>query len=146
MGTLLLILRLALIIALYAFLGWALWTLWQDLRSQGKTLSTFHAPVLILRMHEDSDDHTFRFTSSEVLVGRDLSCECHIDDITISARHARLAFHHGQWWVEDLNSRNGTFLNDAPVTASVVITSGDRLQCGQRFLSISIGESVVSTD
>jgi len=82
----------------------------------------------------------YRFTSSEVFIGRDPASECRLDDKTISARHARLAYHHGQWWVEDLQSRNGTSLNGVPVSTPVVLTSGDQLQCGACTFSVILGE------
>ena len=82
----------------------------------------------------------YRFTSSEVFIGRDPASECRLDDKTISVRHARLVYHHGQWWVEDLKSRNGTSLNGVPVSTPVVLTSGDQLQCGACTFSVILGE------
>jgi pSer/pThr/pTyr-binding forkhead associated (FHA) protein len=37
---------------------------------------------------------------------------------------------NGQWWIEDRKSRNGTLLNDLPVTESMVITHGDIIGIG----------------
>ena len=64
-------------------------------------------------------------------MGRDPASDLYIEDKTISARHAKLSYHHGQWWVEDLRSTNGTFLNDEPVQEPLVLASGDRLRFGQ---------------
>lgn len=44
-------------------------------------------------------------------IGRDASCELHIDDPKISRRHARVIAQRGTWYVEDLGSSNGTSLN-----------------------------------
>jgi pSer/pThr/pTyr-binding forkhead associated (FHA) protein len=64
---------------------------------------------------------------------------CFGDD-TVSARHARLSYHHNQWWVEDLQSRNGTYLNDERVSVPTVIVSGDELRYGQVATLIEIDE------
>ncbi len=43
-----------------------------------------------------------RFIQAEVTIGRDPACECPVADEAVSARHARLSYHHNQWWLEDL--------------------------------------------
>jgi len=54
-----------------------------------------------------------------------------IDDPHTSARHAELEFARGQWWLRDLGSSNGTWLNDEPVRAVVGVRPGDVIQCGR---------------
>lgn len=139
-GPVLLVLRIAIAVALYAFLVWGLWLLWHDLRRQSRALSAPVNPALVLSMPGGDQPTMYRFTMPEVTVGRDPTCECRLDAPTISARHARLSFHHAQWWLEDLHSRNGTFLNDEPVRSQVVVTSGDSLRCGSLVFVIEITE------
>ncbi len=140
-GPILLILRIALAVALYAFLGWSLYTIWNDLKQQSKQLVSSRTPPLSLIVYAGSDSRSFRFTSSQVIIGRDPASDCHLEDQTISAQHARLDYHHGQWWVEDLHSTNGTFLNQNPVSEPLVLTSGDELRCGQLTLQITMKEA-----
>ncbi len=54
-----------------------------------------------------------------------------ISDSFASSEHALVALRDGQWWLEDRNSRNGTMLNDLPLTAPVVLTEGDVIGIGQ---------------
>jgi pSer/pThr/pTyr-binding forkhead associated (FHA) protein len=136
-------LRIALSVVLYAFLGWALYTVWKDLQQQSALQAGAHTPILTLTIAEDDEPQVFQFSSSEIIVGRDPISDCHLIDKTISARHTRLVYHHNQWWVEDLHSTNGTFLNQEPVTESIVITSGDQLRCGQVKLNVSIENSEI---
>ena len=143
-GPIFLVLRLVLSGFLYAFFGWALWTLWRDLRQQNQLLHSVRPPALSLIAQTSKPEAAYRFTQLEVLVGRDPACDCCLDDITISARHARLSYHHGQWWVEDLHSRNGTFLNQQPVSEAVVLTTGDELRYGQLIFQISLGEELIN--
>lgn len=142
-GPVLLALRIALTVALYAFLGWALYTLWQDLRRQSKLLTSSQVPRLTLIHQVDGISKAFRYSTAEVTIGRDPACDFHLEDKTISAQHARLSYHHSQWWVEDLHSTNGTFLNQEPVSEPVVITAGDQLRCGQLIFEIGIGETAL---
>jgi pSer/pThr/pTyr-binding forkhead associated (FHA) protein len=76
-----------------------------------------------------------------VILGRDAACDYPIDDQTISSKHAQLSFHHQQWWLEDLRSTNGTYLNDETVTSPVVVTNGDRLRLGHLGVKVEIGKT-----
>lgn len=131
-------LRIILAITLYAFLGWGLYTLWIDLRRQSQVIiTTRKAPELTLAQPSSGDPESFyRFQSPEIILGRDPASDCHLEDKTISAQHARLSYHHSHWWVEDLNSTNGTFLNHQPVNEPLVLTSGDTLRFGQVEMSV----------
>jgi pSer/pThr/pTyr-binding forkhead associated (FHA) protein len=136
-------LRIALSVVLYAFLGWALYTVWKDLRQQSAPRAGSLTPALTLTVASQDEPQVYQFSGSEIIVGRDPISDCHLMDQTISARHTRLVYHHNQWWVEDLHSTNGTFLNQEPVTESIVITSGDQLRCGQVMLNVSIENSEI---
>lgn len=64
------------------------------------------------------------------LVGRDRGCSVHIDSPTLSRRHARIVIDGVGARLEDLGSKNGTYLNRRPVTRPVVLNDGDRIQVG----------------
>ena len=80
----------------------------------------------------------FQCNQQEAVVGRDPACDLALNDTTVSVRHAHLHYHHAQWWVEDLISTNGTFLNEELVTSAVVLTDGDKLRCGQVEGSVAL--------
>lgn len=125
---LLLLLRFLMAAALYVFLAAVLVSLWRDLKRQGELLALRQPVPLSLAVGEQAGR---KFTLHQVLLGRDPACDVCLDDPTVSGQHARLSFHHNQWWLEDLHSTNGTFLNEEPVTTAVVVTGGDELRCGQ---------------
>jgi pSer/pThr/pTyr-binding forkhead associated (FHA) protein len=140
-GILVLLIRILLIVSLYAFLGWALYMLWRDLRNQGMLISSPNIPVLVLTLTGDeTEDRVLErtFQQPEVIIGRSETNEFPISNETVSARHARLSYRHKHWWLEDLNSTNGTFLNDEPVSLPTVIASGDDLRVGQVNLQVEI--------
>lgn len=141
-ATTVLILRLILAIALYTFLGWALWTLLQELKQQGDKLSGQKKPAITLYFQiEEGKESVRRFLQPEIMIGRDPNCDLSMMDEALSAHHARLAHHHGQWWLEDLNSTNGTFLNRELLTTAAVVITGDQFKCGNTVFSIQVEEN-----
>jgi pSer/pThr/pTyr-binding forkhead associated (FHA) protein len=61
-----------------------------------------------------------------------------VPDTFASAEHALISWRGGQWWLEDLGSRNGTRLNDETVTAPTVLSAGDVISIGQVKLKVEI--------
>ena len=139
-GTLLLILRLVMALALYAFLAWAVYTLWWDIKRQTKLINARSVPEISLRVNLEGERRSYEFSVSELVIGRDQTCDLILDANTVSAEHARLSYHHQNWWIEDLRSRNGTLLNLELVTTPAILVSGDELQLGQVLLKITINE------
>lgn len=64
-------------------------------------------------------------------IGRDVNNAIVVDDQFASAEHAILTFRGRAWYVEDLGSTNGTFVNGAPVEGVVPLGFGDIVQIGQ---------------
>jgi pSer/pThr/pTyr-binding forkhead associated (FHA) protein len=138
-AVLLLTLRVLMALALYGFLGWGFLTLWRDLQHQAKNLAKQRVPPLLITLQAaNGEAEQLRFTSPEVTIGRHPSCEWVLPNETVSSRHARLVYHHDQWWLEDLNSRNGTFLNGEALTAPAVLTDQDNIRCGQVNFSLEL--------
>jgi hypothetical protein len=67
------------------------------------------------------------------VIGRVAGCDLVIDDTKASRRHARLVVDAGVVEVEDLESSNGTLLNEKPVTRRV-LRDGDRVKIGKTEL------------
>ncbi|MCX6080803.1 MAG: FHA domain-containing protein [Chloroflexi bacterium] len=136
-GLVLLGLRFLAAIALYAFLGGALFLLWRSLKQDAQALSSRQiTPIDLLISMPDLDDNHSHFTQSSVVIGRDPDCDCILAHNTVSGRHARLAYHHAQWWVDDLLSTNGTNLNGEALQMPTVVTNGDTITCGQITLTV----------
>ncbi|RJP52070.1 MAG: FHA domain-containing protein [Anaerolineaceae bacterium] len=142
-GIIVLGLRLVLAACLYFFLGWALFTLWKDLQTHGVSLAIRKTPPLSLTLHHAGGETSQRaFHQSDISIGRDPACDLSLNDDGVSARHARLSFHHGQWWAEDLGSTNGTRLNQSALATPTVLTSGDQIECGHTAIIVSIGAAI----
>lgn len=76
-----------------------------------------------------------------VVIGRGTDCDVRIRHRNISRRHCRIWQDDSRYWLEDLGSTNGTFINDKPVSQSE-ISDGDHITIGQSILKF-IGESSV---
>jgi hypothetical protein len=61
-----------------------------------------------------------------------------VPDPAVSARHCRLAFRRGRWWIEDLRSANGTYVNGKLLTASTILNDGDVVEVAQVKLVMEI--------
>jgi pSer/pThr/pTyr-binding forkhead associated (FHA) protein len=71
-----------------------------------------------------------------VEIGRRDGCAVRLSDTYVSQVHARLYGENGAWYVEDLGSTNGTFLNDARVSSPVEVHAGDVVKVGKTVLEL----------
>jgi len=69
-------------------------------------------------------------------VGRADACHVKLSDTYVSQFHARVFPKDGAWFVEDLGSTNGTFLNQRKVTAPSELRGGDKLRMGKTVLEL----------
>jgi len=71
-----------------------------------------------------------------VQVGRAEACHVRIGDRYASQFHARLYPKNGSWYVEDLGSTNGTYLNQQRVSGSAEVQAGDHIRIGKTVLEL----------
>lgn len=134
-SALLLILRILSALLLLAFLGTIAWFLQRDLATMNEVLREKDEVTgyLDVAHGEDVTRHKLR---SVVSIGRTPSNTIILDNAYTSAQHALITRRDAQWWLEDLNSRNGTLLNDIPVKEPSVITVGDAIAIGDVQLTL----------
>ena len=84
------------------------------------------------------EEKTFRCElNGKVLIGRGKDCDIRIDyEPSVSSRHCSISGENGEFFVEDLNSSNGTFLNDVQICKKTKILDGDILKLGRTELKI----------
>ncbi len=69
-------------------------------------------------------------------IGRGDACAIRVSDTYVSQVHARLYGKNGTWYVEDLGSTNGTYLNDRRVGNPVEVHAGDVVRVGKTLLEL----------
>lgn len=72
----------------------------------------------------------------ETTIGRADDCTLPLPDSVVSGRHARLTLRQEAWWLEDLESTNGTSLNGRPIAAPTLAQAGDEIGIGPARLRL----------
>lgn len=77
------------------------------------------------------------FDQGSILIGRSSKADLSLPDRSLSREHARIYKSDEGWMVEDLGSRNGTFINGQPVRVPSALQMGDALTLGS--LAVTVG-------
>jgi DNA-binding winged helix-turn-helix (wHTH) protein len=85
-------------------------------------------------------------TTGDNVVGRDRNATVSIDDSTISRRHARIRIAGGGAMIEELGSKNGTFVQGRRIDKPRRLSDGDRFQIGSVVLTFREFSPEKSTD
>lgn len=89
--------------------------------------------------------HTKTYTVDEFcLIGRDESCQICLDNPFVSQRHARVMRKDQLYYIQDLHSRNGVFINGTRIVEAQ-IKDKDRIQVANQELIFSIEQEEKST-
>jgi DNA-binding winged helix-turn-helix (wHTH) protein len=76
------------------------------------------------------DRREIALAAGENLLGREAGAVAWLDSASVSRRHARIVVSAAGATIEDLGSRNGTHVNDEPVTAPVLLSDRDEVRLG----------------
>ena len=79
---------------------------------------------------------TFPLEQEEILLGRDLANDITIGDPEVSRRHARFFMRDDNFFVEDLGSTNGTFLNGERISSPKQLRVGDVITLGENVVLV----------
>jgi DNA-binding winged helix-turn-helix (wHTH) protein len=74
--------------------------------------------------------HRVPLGEGENVIGRDPSSQVCLEAAGVSRRHARILIGHAGAQLEDLGSKNGTMVGDAPIGEAVALRDGDRIEFG----------------
>jgi FHA domain len=105
--------RILFLVGLYLFLMYVVLSLTRDLRSRSASPDE-KAPgeLVVVEPGESGLRANDAFAlMSETLLGRTADNTVVLADSTVSSRHSRLIHRRGAWEIQDLGSRNGTFVN-----------------------------------
>ena len=99
-------------------------------------------PRLVVVDPKDRKGHVYDL-NEEQTVGRAAGCQITLDDTYVSQLHARVFNRDGTWFVEDLGSTNGTYLNRKgtqnreKVAGALALRPGDRLLVGKTVMEVT---------
>jgi pSer/pThr/pTyr-binding forkhead associated (FHA) protein len=129
-----LMLRILITALLFSFLIYITYLLRRDLSQQKET--SLVPPAHFFLAEGPEVGQVFQLFETN-LIGRAQTCTVQINEPTISAVHARLTFSNKQWLLEDLGSRNGTYVNDIPVEEPIPLVYGDRVRFGSTMVVLT---------
>jgi predicted component of type VI protein secretion system len=84
----------------------------------------------------------YALSTQPVVIGRENANDLTLKDPEVSRKHARITYQGGRYYIEDLGSTNGTFLNDQPVRVQSPIDHGDVIRLGESILLTYYGLAV----
>ncbi len=94
-------------------------------------------PIPTLTVVEPVDRRGDRYPlETEMTIGRAPGCAIVVTDSFASQLHARLFEREANWYVEDLGSRNGTWLNRTQVHGATKLEPGDLVKVGDTVLEL----------
>jgi FHA domain len=141
------VLKYALLVLLYFFVFRAIRSVASDLRGRAeRPRAEPHATTtpargrrqpssVLVHGGEGAKPSTVKLNGSTD-VGRGDACAITLDDTYVSQQHARFFERDGAWFVEDLGSTNGTYLNDERVTQPAEVHPGDVVRLGKTVLEL----------
>lgn len=138
MAELLLALRALLALLLYAFLGVGFYVLWRGLR-RGEASPISAPPAARLNVETGPDAGKQVTVHTVTAIGRADDNDLTLQDPFASAYHALIFWREQQWWLEDLESHNGTLLNSEWLTQPTPLVYGDQMRIGESIVRFEAG-------
>ncbi len=79
---------------------------------------------------------SLKLSGADIIIGRSPASTLVLQDEYASSRHARLRCSDGQWWIDDLGSTNGTYVDDERLVEPRKLGLGDNVRIGQTTLEL----------
>ena len=131
--------RLIFLALLYVFLFAVARVLMRDLRAAARGPVELGRLVVVASPRGEPVPGAMYPLDAVTTIGRDVNNGIVVDDPFASADHAVLTFRGRVWYVEDLASTNGTYVNGIAVDGIAEVGFGDELQVGEIRLRLDRG-------
>lgn len=102
-----------------------------DLTSLSETTEPSRVRACLTVITGSAAGHVYKLAKGETIIGRTPSAAIHVVDDGVSRDHARIRHDSSGVFLDDLESRNGTFVNGARVSGSTLLREGDKIQVGR---------------
>jgi len=89
---------------------------------------------------------TFQVTKSGATIGRGPESTIQLDDLSVSRKHARIAYRQGAYWLSDLGSMGGTWIDGTKLAAPRRVAAGQTIDIGACRLVVVAAAEDEKTD
>lgn len=90
-------------------------------------------------------DRDFGLFAGENVIGRSDACAVVVHASGVSRQHARLTVSDESMVLEDLQSKNGTFVNGKRIAQKIALHDGDEIRLGAALLTFRVGVPTTTT-
>jgi len=100
--------------------------------------------ILIIRDKAKNESWEQPMFGDSLIIGREASCDLRLQDRQVSRRHATIYRQGNHYFLRDLGSRNGTFVNDNLVVSPRQLQDGDGIRIASRFHLIFVASEATA--
>jgi len=134
MNSLKFIFNLVIIAIIYFIIIYALKIMYNDTKSVGRKKKN-KSVDFGLEVVDKGDNHNLRdggvIPINEILtMGRNEDNMVVLEDRYVSSHHLKIYFRNTDYFLEDLNSTNGTYVNDTRIKSKIALNKGDHIRVG----------------
>ena len=136
------VVRLLFLALLYVFLARVVRSLLPDLRAAAREPGASLGRLIVVESPSGDPEAGRSFDLDAITtLGRDVNNAIVVEDPFASADHAVLTYRGRGWYVEDLGSTNGTFVNGRAIASVAPLGFGDEVSIGQVRLRLERARS-----
>ena len=128
------VLKYAFVLVVYIFIYSVVKLVYLDIsdaRRMNKAEDVGYAYLMLINLRKDLSCRVFESYSlrEEATIGRSRKCDIFIANQYLSKEHARIFLEKGKFYIEDLGSTNGTFVNGVkvPPRQEIALKNGDKI-------------------
>ena len=103
----------------------------EEIREKLSSVGASRTKPVLTVLTGGASGQQYKVVKGIAVIGRSPTVEMRLEDDGLSRTHARIRADTHRAWVEDLGSRNGTFLNGVKVTEPAELRDGDKIQVGR---------------
>ena len=132
------VMKYVFITIIYAFIFAVIRLIYKDIAGMVKNenfAKTQSNPVLRVIGYKDKtysgETNEYVLDKNRIVIGRNSVCDIQVDDILVSNRHLLLWNERDEWYIRDLKSKNGTWLNGEQMQETYILDDGDTIKIGE---------------
>ena len=104
------------------------------------------AADVAIDMYLATADQRYRLLQGTAVIGRAPDAAIRVDSGGVSRHHARIVVSGNEARIEDLGSKNGTFVDGQPVTSPCLLNDGNEVRVGPIAFTFRISSPIVATE